>query len=155
MKYHDIKENSKNQWLNLLTLWRILQLKAKRQIKKPKATTSTVIFFPLYDISRFPVRSQQCVLVPTHIFRPSNTGNVDRTGGTICSFSTKTWGLWMKRKKDTQYPKSLSQGHHVKNSPSFPPPVAPSFPLLFFSFLIKPSGVVRSFETRTPSHVKS
>lgn len=29
------------------------------------------------------------------------------------------------------------------------------FPLLFCSFLIKPSGVVRSFETRTPSHVKS
>ena len=112
------------------------------------------LFFKQEDISRFPVRSQQCVLVPTHIFRPGNTGTAERTGGTICSFSTKTWGLWTKGKTDSQYPKSLSQGHHVKNSPSSPPPV-PSLPLLFFSFLIKPSGVVRSFEMRTPSHVKS
>lgn len=39
-----------------------------------------------------------------------------------------------------------------------PPSLSPSLfssSLLFFSFLIKPSGVVRSFETRTPSHVKS
>lgn len=59
--------------------------------------------------------------------------------------------------EDTQYPKSLSQGHHVKNSPllSSSSSAPSSFPLLFFSFLIKPSGVVRSFETRTPSHVKS
>lgn len=35
------------------------------------------------------------------------------------------------------------------------PPSLLSSSLRFFSFLIKPSGVVRSFETRTPSHVKS
>lgn len=72
--------------------------------------------------------------MPTHIFRPGNTWTAERTGGTICSFSTKTWGLWTKGKKDTQYPKSLSQGHHVKNFPSFPPHVAPllSSSLLFF-----------------------
>lgn len=91
--------------------------------------------FKLEDISRFPVRSQQCVLVPTHIFRPGNTGTAERTGGTICSFSTKTWGLWTKGKKDTQYPKSLSQGHHVKNSPSSPPPV-PSTPPPLPPFLL-------------------
>lgn len=56
------------------------------------------------------------MLVPTHIFKPGNMGTAERTGGTICSFSSRTWGFGWRGKKDTQYPKSLSQGHHVKNS---------------------------------------
>lgn len=149
-------------WLNIVVLWCIWHLKVKNMEIGIKSHLFDHDFPPLLKKKKqirrtslgFSVRSQQCVPVPTHIFRPGNTGTAERTGGTICSFSTKTWGLWTKGKKDTQYPKSLSQGHHVKNSPSSPPPV-PSLPLLFFSFLIKPSGVVRSFEMRTPSHVKS
>lgn len=47
-------------------------------------------------------------------------------------------GALDEEKKDTQYPKSLSQGHHVKNSPSSPPnytlsPTLSSSLLCFFN----------------------
>lgn len=48
---------------------------------------------------------------------------------------TRHGGFGWRGKKDTQYPKSLSQGHHVKNSPSSPPPV-PSLPPFLFSSLL-------------------
>lgn len=41
-------------------------------------------------------------------------------------------GFGWRGKKDTQYPKSLSQGHHVKNSPLFNSSCAPSSSPLFF-----------------------
>lgn len=62
-----------------------------------------------------------------------------------------------KRHPISKIPLSGPSCEESPHPPSSPPvPTLPlSFPLLFFSFLIKPSGVVRSFETRTPSHVKS
>ena len=60
----------------------------------------------------------------------------ERTGRTICSFSTRTWGLWMegekKRHPISQIPHSpslSSQGHHVKHPPSF----SRSLSLFFFN----------------------
>ncbi len=130
--YNHIFVENWNWWLNILVLHWIWLMKSGI---KSRHFHHDFFSFKLEDISWFPVRSQQCLPVPTHIFRPGNTGTAERTGGTICSFSTKTWGLWTKGKKDTQYPKSLSQGHHVKNSPSSPPPV-PSLPPFLFSSLL-------------------
>ena len=98
---------------------------------------SGVFCSQLDDTSRFPTRSQPHVLVPTHIFRPSNTGAADGTGGTICSFSTKTWGLWTTRKKRHPISKIPLSGPSCEEFPLFSsscalPPSLLSSSLLFF-----------------------
>lgn len=110
-----------------------LASKGQKVDKKSKATTSTIIFlsFKLEDISPFPVGSQQCP--PTSLGRATH-GLPREQEEQFAHSQPRHGGFGRRKKKDTQYPKSLSQGHHVKNFPSFPPHVAPllSSSLLFF-----------------------
>lgn len=95
-----------------------------------------VVFFQSLkhkDSCRFPVKTQQCMLVPTHIFKPGNMGTAGRTGGTICSFSSRTWGLWMAGKKRHPISKIPLSGPSCEE---FPPLQLLLCPLLLSSSLL-------------------
>lgn len=71
-------------------------------------------------------------MVPTHIFKPGNMGTAERTGGTICSFSSRTWGLWMAGKKRHPISKIPLSGPSCEE---FPPLQLLLCPLLLSSSL--------------------
>lgn len=73
------------------------------------------------------------MLVPTHIFKPGNMGTAGRTGGTICSFSSRTWGLWMVGKKRHPISKIPLSGPSCEE---FPPLQLLLCPLLLSSSLL-------------------
>lgn len=73
------------------------------------------------------------MLVPTHIFKPGNMGTAGRTGGTICSFSSRTWGLWMAGKKRHPISKIPLSGPSCEE---FPPLQLLLCPLLLSSSLL-------------------